>query len=99
MYETSIAQGCASIMWSLAVIGIIMTALGTMVGLVKPTDALKYCAAIVGIVIVLVLIVSVFVDLSASMSLWQKVVVAVIVFSVWRLRLEWRKPRKKREEE
>jgi hypothetical protein len=53
----------------------------------------------VGIVIVLVLIVSVFVGLSASMSLWQKVVVAVIVFSVWRLRLEWRKPRKKREEE
>jgi len=99
MYEADFSHGCMSILGSLALIAIIMTALGTIVGLVKPADALKYCVAIVGIVIVTVLIVSVLVGLWSSMSLWQRIILAVILFGVWRLRQERRQPRRKNEGE
>ena len=85
MYELNVVQGCESIVGSLAVMAIIVTALATMVGLVKPADTMKHCGSIVGIVIVLVLIVSVFVGLWSTMSLWQRAVLAAIVFAVWRI--------------
>lgn len=99
MYEADFVHGCMSILGSLALIAIIITALGTILGLVKPADALKYCGVIAGIVIVTNLIVSVLVGLWSSMSLWQRVILAVIVFSVWRLRQIMRQPRKKNEGE
>jgi hypothetical protein len=99
MYEADFIHGCMSILGSLALIAIIMTALGTIVGLVKPADAMKYCGVVAGIVIITVLIVSVLVGLWSSMSLWQRLMLAVILFSVWRLRQLRRQPRKKKEEE
>jgi membrane protein implicated in regulation of membrane protease activity len=99
MYEANFIHGCMSILGSLAMIAIIVTALATIVGLVKPADALKYCGVIAGIVIVTILIVSVLVGLWSSMSLWQRVILAVILFGVWRLRQERRQPRKKNEGE
>src|ERR1039457_2167425 len=98
MYELNVVQGCESMVGPLAVMAIIGTPLATMVGLVKPADTVKYCGAIVGIAIVLVMIVSVFVGLWSSMSLWQKAVIAAIVFILWRLRRGGNRPRKKREE-
>lgn len=99
MYEADFIHGCMSIMGLLATIAIIMIALGTIIGLVKPADALKYCGVIVGITIITVLFVSVLVGLWGSMSLWQRVVLAVIGFSVWRLHRSRRQPLKKKEEE
>jgi hypothetical protein len=92
-------QGCESIVGSFAVMAIIVTALATMIGLIKPADTLKHCGAIVGIAIVLVLFVSVFVGLWSSMSLWQKAVIAAMGFGIWRMRGERNRPRKKRDEE
>jgi Flp pilus assembly protein TadB len=66
---------------------------------VKPADTVKYCEAIVGIAIVLVLLVSVFVGLWSSMSLWQKAVIAALGFYIWQVQRQRRQPRKKREEE
>jgi Sec-independent protein secretion pathway component TatC len=99
MYEPNVVQGCESIVGSLAVMAIIVTALATMVGLVKPADTVKYYGAIVGIAIVSILIVSVFVGLWSSMSLWQKAVIAAMGFGIWWMRRERNRPRKKREEE
>jgi hypothetical protein len=99
MYGALVIHGWSEIVGSLATIAIITTALGTMVGLVKPADALKYCVAIVGIAIVLVMLVSVLVGIWSSMSLWQKVIVALIGFAVWWLRRERRQPRKRKEED
>ena len=99
MYATNVIHGWSQIVGSFATIAIIITALGTMLCLVKPADALKYCGAIAGIAIVLVLLVSVLVGLWSSMSLWQKTIVAVIVFAVLWLRRERRQPRKRKEEE
>ncbi len=99
MSEPNVVQECESIVGSLAVMAIIVTALATMVGLVKPADTVKYCGAIVGIAIVSVLLVSVFVGLWSSMSLWQKAVIALMGFGIWWMRRERNRPRKKREEE
>ncbi len=99
MCETNFMHGCASLVGSLATIAIILTALGIMLGLVKPADALKYGGVIVGIAIVFVLVVTVFVGLWSSMSLWQRAILVAIGFGVWRLRQERRQPRKKKDEE
>ena len=99
MYEPNVVQGCESIVGSLAVMAIIVTALATMVGLVKPADTVRYCGVIVGIAIVLVLLVSVFVGLWSSMSLWQKAVITAMGFGIWWVHRERNRPRKKREEE
>jgi Zn-dependent protease with chaperone function len=99
MYEANFIHGCMSILGALALIAIIVTALGTIVGLVKPADALKYCGVIAGIVIVTVLIVSVLVGLWSSMSLWQKIIVAAVGFGMWRLRTDGRPRGKKKDEE
>ena len=99
MYGPNVVQGCESIVGSLAVIAIIITALATIVGLVKPADTVKYCWAIVGIAIVVALLVSVFVGLWSSMSVWQKVVLAAIVFGLWQLRRDRHQPRRKRDDE
>jgi uncharacterized membrane protein YfcA len=99
MYEPNVVQGCESIVGSLAIIAIIVTAFATMLGLVKPSDTARYCGVIVGSAVVLILIVSVFVGLWSSMSLWQKAVVAVVGFCLWRVWWQRRQPRKKKEEE
>lgn len=99
MHEANFIHGCMSILGSLATIAIIVIALGTMVRLITPADALKYCGVTLGIVIVLILLVSVFVSLWTSMSAWQKVVLAVIAFCAWRLRQRRHEPRTKHEGE
>ena len=99
MYATTLIHGWSEFVGSLAIIAIIVTGLGTILGLVKPADALKYCGAIAGIVIVLVMLVSVLVGLWSSMSLWQKAIVALICFAAWRLRRDRRQPRKRKEED
>jgi hypothetical protein len=99
MDATSVMQGWTEIVGLLATMAIIITALGTMIGLVKPADALKYCAVIGCIVIVLILLVSVLVGLWANLSWWQKAIVVVIVFTVLWLRIERRQQRNRKEEE
>ena len=99
MHEANFIHGCMTILGSLALIVIIVTALGTIVGLVKPADALKYCGATLGIVIVIILIVSVLVGLWSSMSVWQKIILAAIGFGMWRLRTEGRRKGRKKDEE
>ena len=81
MCETNFMSRMCVDCGSLAMVAIIVTALATMVGLVKPADTLKYCGVILGIVIVFVLIVSVLVGLWSGMSCgngssWQRLVFA-----------------------
>jgi protein-S-isoprenylcysteine O-methyltransferase Ste14 len=99
MYEPNVVQGCDSMVGSIAIIAIIVTAFTTMLGLKKPADTARYCGVIVGIALVLILIVFVFVGLWSSMSLWQKAVVAVVGACMGRVWWQRRQPRKKKEEE
>jgi hypothetical protein len=99
MNEANFIQGCMSILGSLALIAIIVTALATIVGLVKPADAMKHCGTILGLVIVLVLLVSVLVGLWSTMSVWQKIVMLAIGFGMWRLRTNGRPKGGKKDED
>ena len=99
MYEAAFIHGCMSLLGALATIAIIITALGTILGLVKPPDALKYCGVIVGLTIVIALIVSVLVGLWSSMSVWQKLALAATVATIFWLRHTRRQARKRREDD
>lgn len=99
MCEADFIHGCMSILGALATIAIIVTALGTILGLVRPADAFKYCGVILGIIVVIVLIVSVLVGLWSSMSLWQRLASAAIVVSIFWLRRTRRQAQKRREDD
>jgi hypothetical protein len=99
MYETNFMHGVMSILGSFALIAIIVTALATIVGLVKPADAMKHCGTILGIVIVFILLVSVLVGLWSTMSVWQKIVMLAIGFGMWRLRTDGRRKGRKKDED
>ena len=99
MHEANFIQGCMSILGSLALIAIIVTALATILGIVKPADALKYCGGIAGIVIVILLTVSVLVGLWSSMTVWQKIILAAIGFGLWSFRQEGRRKGRKKDED
>jgi len=74
---------------SLAVIALILTALGLMLGIVKPADVLKRVGAILGTVIVLLLIPVALANLWLHILLWQRIGFAAIAIGIWR----WRRPR------
>jgi len=99
MAGSSIVASAESIIGSFALLALIVVALGTMIGLVKPSDVAGHVGVIVGLAMVMILLVSVFVGLWASMSLWQKVILAALGLAVWAMRRERRSPRRKREEE
>ncbi len=94
-----IVSGAESIIGSFALIALVLVALGTMIGRVKPSEVVDHVGVIVGLAIVAILIVSVFVGLWATMSPWQKVILAAIGLAVWQMRRERRSQRRKREDE
>ena len=56
MGESNFMQGWVALAGSLAMIALILTAFGLMLGIVKPADAVKHVGAILGIVIALMLV-------------------------------------------
>jgi len=78
MNESILIDGWATIIGSLATIAIIVTALGILLGVLKPAEALKRIAALLGISILLMLIPGALVNLWLNMSLWQKITAAVV---------------------
>lgn len=65
-----------------------MTAIGLMMGIAKPANALKRIGAILGIVIVLTLMPSVLLGAWSGMALWQQVALVANGVGVWRLK-QW----------
>ena len=78
MNESIFMRGWASIIGSLATIAMIVTALGVLLGVLKPAAALKRIGACLGIVILLMLIPGALVDLWSVMSVWQQIALAAI---------------------
>jgi Na+/H+ antiporter NhaD/arsenite permease-like protein len=88
---TAIGHAWVSLVQSFAIIALVLTALGFMLGTVKPADALKNIGAILGMLILLLLIPCVLVSLCSAISLWQWIGLAVIGIGVW----QWRRPRRR----
>jgi hypothetical protein len=98
MTESIFMHGWATIIGSLAAIAIIVTALGVLLGVLKPADALKRIGAYLGIVILLMLIPGALINLWSVMSVWQRVALAAIGVAIWwllRPRLQARRIKEK----
>ena len=89
MTGSNFMQGWLTLTGSLAMIALILTAFGIMLGIVKPTDALKRIGAILGIVILLLLIPGILVGVWATIPLWQRLALAAIGMGLW----QWRRSR------
>lgn len=90
-------QGWLTLVGSFAIIALVLTAFGIMLGIVKPSDAVNRVGAILGIVIVLMMAPGILAVVWSAMSLWQQiglVAVGVIVLQLVRPRRQPRKSRK-----
>jgi hypothetical protein len=90
MSGLSFMQGWVALAGSLAMIAIILTAFGLMLGIVKPADALRRVGGILGIIMLLMVLPAVLVNIWSGMSLWQQLGLAVIGIGVW----QWWRPRR-----
>jgi len=73
MSESNFMHVWEALLGSLAMIALILTALGLMVGTVKSADAPKRVGAILGIVIVLMLAPGILANAWSGMSMWQQI--------------------------
>jgi hypothetical protein len=87
---SNLMKGWVALAGSLAMIALILTAFGFMLGIVKPADALRRVAAILGIVILLLMLPAIIVSAWTAMSLWQQLALAAIGIGV----LLWLRPRR-----
>jgi hypothetical protein len=92
MSGSNFMHGWVALLGPLAMIALILTALGLMIGIVKPADAVKHIGAILGIVIVLMLTPGILANAWSGMSMWQQIALATIGIGLW----QWRRPRIKR---
>jgi hypothetical protein len=91
MNGSNFMQGWLTLVGSLAIIALILTAFGIMLGIVKPVDSMKHIGAIGGIVIVLILVPGILVGVWSAMSLWQQIALLAIGVCV----IQWIRPRRR----
>ncbi len=82
MFEGTFIQVWALLVESLATIGIIVTALCLMAGLVERSEVLKHIGIILGFAIVLILIPAMLLNTWAAMSVWQWI--GVVAWRLWK---------------
>ncbi len=93
MNGSNLMQGWVALTGSVAMIALILTSFGLMLGIVKPSDALRRVAAILGVVILLLVLPGVLVSTWSSMSLWQRLGLAVFAIGFFLLLRPRRQPR------
>lgn len=67
---------------AVAMVALILTAFGLMLGIVKPADVFTRVAAIVGVIMLLSLLPAIILGLWSDMSIWRRFGLAAIVFGV-----------------
>lgn len=95
MIETRFMQSWVHMIGSLAMIALILTAFGVMLGMVKPADSVKLIGAIVGILMVFLIIPGVVASAWLSMSIWQRLGLTLIGMAVLLL-IRPKRPQKNR---
>ena len=88
-------QGWVALSGSVAMIALILTAFGLMLGIVKPADAFRRVAGILGVVMLLLVLPAVIVSIWSGISLWQRLALAAIAMGIWLLRRPRRESRKR----
>jgi Ca2+/Na+ antiporter len=97
MSESGFIVGSMSLLGSFAMIAIVLAALGLMIGVVKPSDALKHIMAILATFILLILILCALMSAWSGMSPWQKIGLAALCVFVGFLRRRRQKKSGRRE--
>lgn len=82
MLEGSFLNGIAKLVGSVAVIAIIVTAFGLMLGFLKPADALKRIGVIAGTVIVLLELPQIVIYTWSAIPWWQRLALVAVGFVV-----------------
>jgi hypothetical protein len=77
-YLSSITYFWLALLGSIPLLAIVLTALGLMLGLVKPADIPKKLGTILGILIALMILPSILASAWASMSLWHQIALAAV---------------------
>lgn len=91
MNGSNFIEGWVAVAGSVAMIALILTAFGLMLGIVKPADALRRVGGILGVVMLLLAFPAVVVNVWSSMSLWQQIGLVAIGTVVW----QWMRPRRR----
>jgi len=65
-------QGWVGLVGSLVAVAIVLTAFGLKLGILKPTDAVKRVAGILGIVMLCMALPAAFMSIWSGMSVWQR---------------------------
>jgi hypothetical protein len=78
MTAPNITHFWASLLRAAAMLAIVLTVLGLMIGLVKPADLPKKLGNILGLVVALTILPDVLMSEWAQMSLWQQIGLAAI---------------------
>jgi hypothetical protein len=94
MNGSSFMQGWLTLTGTLAIIALILTAFGIMLGIVKPADVPKRIGAILGIVVALMLAPGILAGVWSAMSLWQQIGLVAVGVVVWQLRRPRRRQRR-----
>ena len=89
MTKSNLMHDWAALVASLAIIALILTALGFMLGIVKPADAAKHTGAILGIAIALIMSPVVIANPWLDIPLWHRIVIAILAVGAW----QWRASR------
>src|ERR1019366_5904134 len=98
MNGSNVMQGWVALAGSIAIIALILTAFGIMLGIVKPADAVRRIGAILGVVMLLMVLPAVLVNLWSGMSVWQRLALAAIGIGVWKWLRPQQQTRKRRGE-
>jgi Zn-dependent protease with chaperone function len=80
---------------SLVMIAIILTAFVMMLGILKPADVPRRIGVILGVIIALMLIPSIFAIVWSAVSLWHRLALAAIVLGICLLKRPRRESRKR----
>jgi len=90
MFVTSLMQAWAGVVESVALIALIIIAIGIMVRVKKPPDAARHVGTVLCVVILLLILPAIIVNAWSSMTVWQHlgVVILGIVMglSLWAIR-------------
>lgn len=91
MSESSPMYGWVILLGSLGTIAIVLTAIGLMIGIVKPADLPRYIGAILVIVIVLMVAPGILRSAWSAMSLSQQ----IALLAIGAFLLHWLRPRRR----
>src|ERR1039458_3091381 len=85
MNGSNFMQGWVALTGSVAMIALILTAFGLMLGIVKPSDAARYVGVILCIVILLTLAPGILFSAWSAIPVWQRIALIAVGIGVWQV--------------